>query len=72
MRLVLTDGLTGDGDSVTDTLGSKEYWCDGAMVNVTLATGSWLIGTNRCTVQNMMAVPRTRRSRTAAVLIHRR
>lgn len=53
MRLVLTDGPTGDGDSVTDTLGSKEYWCDGAMVNVTLATGSWLIGTNKCTVQNM-------------------
>jgi hypothetical protein len=36
--------------NITDTLGSREFYCDGSLGSVSLGADSWLIGTPSCTV----------------------
>lgn len=43
-------GLPVKSGSISDRVGSQEFWCDGNLSSVSLGTGSWLIGTRNCTV----------------------
>ena len=41
---------TGD---IIDKVGGNEYWCDGHLGNVSIAAGSWFLGTPNCTVDHL-------------------
>lgn len=42
-----------DGENITDTVGSSEFWCDGTLPSVSLGPDSWLIGTQKCVVGHL-------------------
>lgn len=45
-----TKAKTIKSGNISDTIGSREFYCDGSLGSVSLGPDSWLIGTRSCTV----------------------
>ena len=52
-RAEASTGVSYTSGNISDEIGSREYWCDGALGSVSLGPGSWLIGTPNCTVEHL-------------------
>jgi hypothetical protein len=44
-------GIAYTSGNITDTAGSREFWCDGQLGSVSLGPDSWLVGTPNCVVE---------------------